>query len=120
MSAMEWEGIQNGLKSRQVGTAPGGDGEFWREFRSRAGQIPQVSPPAIPPAISRWAAGSACVIFVCVLAGWSLLGRTGEPALSRFKSVDVKMPHSAVLIMSDKSSQSTVLWVIGSAGDGGK
>ncbi|MBN1672753.1 MAG: hypothetical protein JXR37_17045 [Kiritimatiellae bacterium] len=116
MKRRSWREIKAGLKSQRLPGRMSEPVSFWADFRARARLRVQETPlPAgAAPRALRWALAAAGVL---ILAGWLgfqwLPSASAEHApLNEIKSLEVLASHSAVLIMNDEPSQSTILWVV--------
>jgi hypothetical protein len=114
MSSKAWSAIEEGIRSRRVAAQPISADGFWSEFRMRARRSSEAPAPAMrPAAFLRWAAATACTVAV---AGWFLFhavpGAQAREA-DTVRSLDIVAPHSAVLMVKDESTQSTIVWIAG-------
>jgi hypothetical protein len=115
MKKVDWNTIRQQIG--RSGPAPdrmAGSDEFWTDFRARTRFHPQheAAGVAFMPAALRWAATAAAAAVVVAAAIYALTpGPT--PALTEVKSVSVAVPHSAVLIMDNERTHSTILWISG-------
>jgi hypothetical protein len=114
MKKLPWKDIKEELANQRGGPPMRKAGDFWSDFKARVRLHPRLQPEparAFPP-VARWALATACATIV---VSWLFLagvpGRAA-PEKSRINSVEVVASHSAVLIMEDEPSDSTILWVV--------
>ena len=94
--------------------APRQPDAFWPDFKARVDLYPQQARvPDRPSPAMRWAWASACAILLLVV-GILPLRRvlTADRSGTTIESYAVGVAHSAVLILNDESSDSTILWVV--------
>lgn len=105
--------------SRNAAPKPRSADAFWEDFHARVPMYPQAEPVArqrtIP--ISMWALGTVSAILLAVVATWALYNPGGD-ALSTVDSFEVTARHSAVMILDDAETESTILWVVDMEGEG--
>ena len=87
--------------------------EFWTDFKARARLHVQDRPDPRPESspFLKWGLATACaaaLVMLVVLRG--LPGLSGRG--SHIKSLEVVASHSAVLIMEDQPTDSTILWIV--------
>ena len=113
MTKRPWKEIERGLSEQPAGTVKPA-GEFWPDFEARARLVGQHEPRRIArPALFSIAAASACAMLVLVgLAAHFLWGTWAGPTQNSIISLDVKAPHSAVVIKNDQPDEGTVLWIV--------
>jgi hypothetical protein len=94
--------------------------EFWSDFRARARLHPQLRPERrrAAPGLLGWSVAAACVL-VLIVGGILFQAHPARAELSHVQSMKVFATHSAVLIMDDTQSQSTIVWVADMEENGG-
>ncbi|MCF7855723.1 MAG: hypothetical protein K9N51_13060 [Candidatus Pacebacteria bacterium] len=94
---------------------------FWGRFKARAECMPRETnerPPAYPRLWPKLALGAATVItllLMLVVLEFPQLpvdNASGEP-LSRVDELDVYIDHTSVMIMKDRRSGGTLVWITG-------
>jgi hypothetical protein len=99
--------------------------QFWSGFRTRAEQQGTGEPASVTlrkqgrahplihiPAIPRWALVAACVM-IAVLAGTTrLLQPLKTDLAASVGSWEVLAPHSAVVVINDEATHSTIMWIV--------
>ncbi|MFC1453436.1 hypothetical protein ACFLSJ_08855 [Verrucomicrobiota bacterium] len=110
-----WKQIRTALRDSRADAAMSDASDFWPEFRARAGLRSRdtVVVPVHSRAPARWAVAAACVVLVAALTFFTVDLRASAAPLSSIKSLEVIASHSAVLIMNDEPSDSTILWIVG-------
>ena len=104
--------IKELLARRPVGPAPEA-GVFWSEFRGRARMVHQDYLVAAPARFSpgRLAFATACAALLIVMGGVFLSQRAAVDDPAGRMTLDVQVAHSAVLVIEDEVSQSTIVWI---------
>ena len=113
MSKRSWKEIEATLQADRPPAGMRPADAFWSDFKARARLCNQDSPaPARrSPSLMRWGLATACAAALAVLV--VLQGLPGAPAGgSHIKSLEVVASHSAVLIMEDEPTESTILWIV--------
>jgi hypothetical protein len=107
-----WNGIEEALRGQRPAGSMSAPADFWAGFRSRAGGLTQAPPasPAFTSAI-RLAALTVCAAFLA-LGALAYARREAAGGLNRVTSVEVDPAHSAVFIMNDAATHSTIVWVV--------
>ena len=87
--------------------------DFWSDFRARVSLRVQdtVSSESARPGL-RWALATACVTLVVFGAFSHSWGAGPRAGLNSVRSLEVDAAHSAVFIMNDAPTKSTILWVV--------
>lgn len=114
MKKLTTEQVRELLSSRRVEPTPDAQA-FWADFRARARLMNQDQPvpvPAFSMSTGKWALAAACAMFVAVFGGLFMFHSPAgqEPAASM--TLDVEVAHSAVLVIEDAPSQSTIVWIV--------
>lgn len=114
MTKPGWREIKEGLRhSRPDATMPA-PGEFWADFRARASLRHQervVTSTALSSA-QMWVLASVCAAVVAAWIGFRAIHGGPDRGLSTIKSFQVLATHSAVMMVEDESTRSTVLWIV--------
>ena len=87
--------------------------EFWEDFRARATLHPQLAPERQASRVIyrwAWAGASAMVVVALSVLPIAYYGRSGEA--STIQSLEIGVQHSAVVILDDKPTKSTILWIV--------
>ena len=119
MNRVHWRDVRREMRGMAAGRPAVSAAEFWEDFRARARLHPQRTAeraPAVSFIFSRWAWAGACATVVALLA---VLPFRGGPAGSRegaVLSLDVETGHSAVVILDDARTRSTIVWIVGADG----
>ena len=114
MRKISWKETEASLRQESTGKAVRPREDFWADFRARAALRNQDAPvPAQRPWNPRLALAATCAI-VLIAAGTITFYGGFSPAggTNRIQSLGVKATHSAVMIMDDKETQSTILWIV--------
>lgn len=103
------------LKTLASPPPPKAPDEFWGDFRARVALHPQqAAERRLHPVAIRWAWAAACAILLLSVGVWPLWQmQAAAPTGTTIESYAVDVAHSAVLILNDESSESTMLWVVG-------
>ena len=113
MNRLSTDQIREQFARRRVDPAPDAEA-FWSDFRARAGLMHQEQPAATPVflPLRGWAIATACAVLLAVCGGLFLFqngeGRESEDQMT----LDVEVAHSAVLMIKDEASQSTIVWIV--------
>ena len=120
MKQPHWNETRAALRTLAPPPPEQADEAFWREFRARA--LPQERDASEPQPAGWWSwvplryAGGFAVVAAIALWATFLLrgplapGAAGEP-LNAVHSLHVAASHSAVMILQDESSASTIVWI---------
>ncbi len=110
-----WKEITEGMAEGERGK-PHPAEAFWEDFRARARLRNQEEPGTVKPVLapwrSRWAWVGTCAALLLAFLGMRFLGGGAVAEASQINSVEVVASHSGVLIMTDESSQSAILWIV--------
>ena len=112
---LSWKQARSALAG-QPAQAPRETDTFWEDFRARAGLHPQHHGVAARPArIYLWAAAAACaMLMLAVLGTWTVMQRSAvSGAGTTIRSLDIGADHQGVVVIADRPSQGTILWVVG-------
>ncbi len=109
-----WRVVRAALAERRPAGTPQAAADFWRDFH---GRLPRQSPVAVPacraprPHVWQWSTAGVCAALT-LMAGY--LGLThATTAGNMVQSYQVHVPHTAVMLMTDRVSEATILWVAG-------
>jgi len=119
MKQMTSRELERSLQREATGTPPRDADSFWRDFRSlapyrrREAPGPSVRFPLLallnPP---RWALAAAALIIVFLAVGQFLVPAEAPEHFSRIESLEILAPHTAVVIIDDEATLSTLMWVV--------
>lgn len=104
--------IRELLARRRVDPAPDA-GTFWSDFKARARLMNQEQPEMAPVFFSpgKWAIAAACAVLMAVTGGLFLFRQAMVPETEGEMTLDVKVAHSAILIIKDEPSHGTIVWI---------
>lgn len=118
MNNMSQKEIEKALSEMKPSDRMAPADSFWSDFRARAGsQDAEVTLSSqrrlmrIPTA-PRWALAAACVMIAVAVASIRFLTPAGIELASSVGSWEVLAPHSAVVIVNDGPTQSTIMWIV--------
>ncbi len=94
-------------------------GEFWRSFQARASTLPRtevvgdvLQMPVWHP--WRWSAAAAAAVLL-VVGVWLMperdIQQRAAVGLDPVQSLRISAPYSAVFILNDADSDSTIIWI---------
>jgi len=110
-----WKNITEGMAGSERGK-PCPPEAFWEDFRAHARlrnqEEPEAAKPVVAPWRSRWAWVGTCAAVLLAVFGIRFLGGDAVAQASQINSVEVVASHSGVLIMTDESSHSAILWIV--------
>jgi len=105
------EAIAGGIRGK-----PAAPDAFWEDFRARARLRRQEEPantrPLVIPWRNKWAWVGTCAALLLAFLGIHMMDGGAVAQASQINSVEVVASHSGVLIMTDESSQSAILWIV--------
>ena len=113
---MRWFKIKQMLRDRKGVPAGPAKDAFWADFRARARMTPQEAPgtPRPFPAlwIPEWTTAVVSVLLIAV-AGWYFAVRVAGDDVppNKVHSLRISVPYTALLMMYDPPSKSTIVWV---------
>jgi len=113
MSKRSWKEIEETLRDDRPRAGMRPAEEFWTDFKARARLHVQdrPGPRSESPPFLKWGLATACAAALVMLV--VLRGLPGLPGRgSHIKSLEVVASHSAVLIMEDQPTDSTILWIV--------
>ena len=110
----KWADIDKALSEQRIDRRMADSDGFWEDFRAHAKLRSQESAVSAPSGTYawRWGLASACAVLVVMVAGLRILPGIGEETTGTIKSIDVTAAHSAVMILDDENSESTILWIV--------
>jgi hypothetical protein len=109
----EWHGIEKALRRQRPTGSMSAPDDFWAGFRARADGLAQMpAPPRTPATAIRVSALALCAAFLAFGALTYARRDTAEAGFNRVTSVEVDPAHSAVFIMNDAPTHSTIVWVV--------
>ena len=115
MKRHSWNDIKGGISTRQPPGQMLDKDEFWSDFKARAKLRSQETPARNSrPLVLSWAVATACAVLLVAGIVKFQLTRSGDTVQhgSSVTSLDVMVPHSAVLIMNDEPDQGTIVWIV--------
>ena len=88
--------------------------EFWSDFNARARLCMQETGQEsnVMPLVPRWAIAGVTAMLMFAVITMKFAGQAEGGGYSTIEHLEVTAPHSAVLVMNDEDSQSTILWVV--------
>lgn len=114
MKKLNTEQIRDLIARRHVGPVPDA-GSFWSDFKARAqlmNQDQQVAEPMFFFSVKRWMLATACAALLALLGGLFLSRSPGGASPESDMTLNVIAGHSAVLMIEDEPSQSTIVWIV--------
>ncbi len=124
MSGMKWQDMQSALRTACKAPEPRPAAEFWAEFNRRVAAMPAEALPATAASLPlsfpwarplRWAAAAlvAALLTLPVLLrqGAQAPARNHDQANSELEEIEVFVPYSTMMIMQDRESGGTVVWL---------
>jgi|GEM_PF-2692282 len=107
-----WRKIQEVLEAAKEPCAVPSSEAFWAEFRRRASSRPQAHRAAGWAAPIRWALAAAAAVLVGLGFWMYPFLATSASAQTSIETLEVDIPHQAVMIVSHPASYSTILWIV--------
>jgi len=104
--------IRELLAHRHIGMASDAE-SFWSDFKARAQLMNQDRPVAEPlfsVSMKRLMLATACATLIALCGGLFLFSGRETPAGNM--TLNVTAVHSAVLMIEDAPSQSTIVWIV--------
>ncbi len=110
----KWSDIEKALGEQRVEEGMLDADSFAEDFQARAKLRSQEQ--SVPtPRVSygwRWGLASACAALIVMVAGLRMVVLPGAEMTGTIKSIEVTAAHSAVMILDDENSDSTILWIV--------
>lgn len=120
MNNCSWADIKADMQHRRVPAPQREPESFRQDFKARASLMRQVPPHACEQAgipLLNWrtlASGMAALVIAAML-----IRPSPEALVNQVKSLQVFVPHSGVIIMSDEDDSGMVVWVTDMESDEG-
>ncbi len=123
MNRLSGKQIAKSMSNDQVHRRMRSADDFWSDFRARARLRPQEdAQPAAGRALSwgwRWGLASGFAAVLVCLAFLRGIPQAQTSPAACINSLEVVASHSAVVIMGDEPSESTILWIVDMSLDNG-
>ncbi len=119
MKRIPWQKVRREMRGMAAGRQVMPAAAFWEDFRARARLHPQRTAERETDSsfvFSRWAWAGACATVMALLAVLPFRGVLAGSREGAVLSLDVETGHSAVVILDDARTRSTIVWIVGADG----
>jgi hypothetical protein len=114
MNRISNNALRKAFAEQRTGAAMRGPEAFWGDFRARARLRAQDEPETRRLWLPAWPAyAKACAVLALFAVTVWVVYPAGAAQPAAVTSMEVIAPHSAVLIINDAQTDSTVLWITG-------